>query len=359
MDNKKFNIETIEQIASDELNKIDERNIQSDDEGMMEEIVTTIEDDKDLECKIKKKIETKRTFIQDPEKQNPITKVIKTEVTEITHTMTINNQQDLQRAQHELGIDDIHQLLTSTKDQSHIEEKYYEPSNEIVTLGDFPSDNSIKEYLPTIENEIIQPLIEATSVGRGSVIETIPSSTIVESPLSIDKKLKIKKSYFNLCSCTHNKQKQKKKITHQTLISNDMKQFIKDKKLLLIDYIHMKIFLPSNLFLSYEQDLIGRKISFDLLDRLYNDQCLSWNNLFEQFNIENLFIQPMIKIYEDLLTNQQDNLFNLFSTIHNEKDIINMPENNDYRTIIQAYINDRDNVDRTKSMIENTLDEKG
>jgi len=70
-------IESIQQVATDEYEKakarfiggrsIDRGNpededeyIQSDDEGMIEEIVTTIEQDKDLECKIKKKIETKK-----------------------------------------------------------------------------------------------------------------------------------------------------------------------------------------------------------------------------------------------------------------------------------------------------------
>jgi len=72
---------TVEQIATDELEKakiriiggrsIDRGNpededelIQSDDEGMVEEIVTTVEEDKDLECKVKKKIETKKKLLQ-------------------------------------------------------------------------------------------------------------------------------------------------------------------------------------------------------------------------------------------------------------------------------------------------------
>jgi len=72
-------IESVQQVASDELDKAkanarfiggrsidrgdpedDNENIQSDDEGMIEEIVTTVEEDKDLECKVKKKIETKK-----------------------------------------------------------------------------------------------------------------------------------------------------------------------------------------------------------------------------------------------------------------------------------------------------------
>jgi len=70
-------IESVQQVASDELDKAkarfiagrsidrgnpedDDENIQSDDEGMIEEIVTTVEEDKDLECKVKKKIETKK-----------------------------------------------------------------------------------------------------------------------------------------------------------------------------------------------------------------------------------------------------------------------------------------------------------
>jgi len=70
-------IESVQQAASDELDKAKARfiggrsidrgnpddiddNVQSDDEGMIEEIVTTVEEDKDLECKVKKKIETKK-----------------------------------------------------------------------------------------------------------------------------------------------------------------------------------------------------------------------------------------------------------------------------------------------------------
>ncbi len=110
---------SMEQIASNEYQKAQTRilggrsidrgnpededeNIQSDDEGMIEEIVTTVEQDKDLECKVKKKIETKKTIAQNPETHNTITKVVKTEVTEITRTITINDHHDLERAKREL-----------------------------------------------------------------------------------------------------------------------------------------------------------------------------------------------------------------------------------------------------------------
>jgi hypothetical protein len=243
-------IESVQQVASDELDKAKARfiggrsidrgdpddiddNIQSDDEGMIEEIVTTVEEDKDLECKVKKKIETKKTVAQDPETHNKITKVVKTEVTEITRTITINDQHDLERAKRELGIDDVNQLLPSTQiiynvpstystssswidhpRLTNVQEKYYEPSNEIVTSGDFPSDSPIKQHSPT--NEILeqdQPLAEATTVGRGPVGETISSSSIIaQSPpsaitttdeqKSTEIKKKKKKSSLNLCSCT-------------------------------------------------------------------------------------------------------------------------------------------------------------
>jgi len=239
-------IESVQQVASDELDKAKARfvggrsidrgnpedendNIQSDDEGMIEEIVTTVEEDKDLECKVKKKIETKKTVAQDPETHNKITKVVKTEVTEITRTITINDQHDLERAKRELGIDDVNKLLPSTQiiynvpstyqstswidhpRLTHVQEKYYEPSNEIVTSGDFPSDSPIK-HSPT--NEIIQnetkqdqSLAEATTVGRGPVVETI-SSPSISSPLqptsttdeqkSIEKKQKKKKNLASI-----------------------------------------------------------------------------------------------------------------------------------------------------------------
>ncbi|CAF3322701.1 unnamed protein product, partial [Rotaria sp. Silwood2] len=66
------------------------------------------------------------------------------------------------------------------------------------------------------------------------------------------------------------------------LISDDIKQLINDKKSLLIDYIHLKVFLPSKLFTSNEQDLQGRKISSHILDLLNHDRCSSWTNLLEQ-----------------------------------------------------------------------------
>jgi len=453
-------IESVQQVASEELDKakarfvggrsidrgdpedIDE-NIQSDDEGMIEEIVTTVEEDKDLECKVKKKIETKKTVAQDPETHNKITKVVKTEVTEITRTITINDQHDLERAKRELGIDDVNKLLPSTQiiynvpssyhstsswidhpRLTHVQEKYYEPSNEVVTSGDFPSDSPIKQHSPT--NQILehetkqdQPLADATTVGRGPVVETISSSSI--SPLppstttttneqkSTETQKKKKKSSLNLCSCTRSttndydeeqrkqkaatiieqKSKQKKKASVTTtnavltstnlqteapiqiqgkeLISNDIKQLILDKKSLLIDYIHSKIFVPSKLFTTNEQDSKGKKISSRSLDLLRDDRCSSWTNLFDQLKNEysdqlsaNLFIQPMVKTYEDLFTNKQSNFLNTFSTIHNEKDLKNIPENNDYITIVQTYINQRDNQQNigviTKPFVENIED---
>jgi hypothetical protein len=312
-------IESVQQVASEELDKakarfvggrsidrgdpedIDE-NIQSDDEGMIEEIVTTVEEDKDLECKVKKKIETKKTVAQDPETHNKITKVVKTEVTEITRTITINDQHDLERAKRELGIDDVNKLLPSTQiiynlpstyqstsswvdhpRLTHVQEKYYEPSNEVVTSGDFPSDSPIKQHSPSNQiHEQDQPLAEATTVGRGPVVETIsppsispqspslqPQTTTTDEQKPLETKKK-KKSSLNICSCTRSatndydeeqrkqkaativeqKSKQKKKasvtttnavlastnlqtepIQGQQLISNDIKQLIADKKI--------------------------------------------------------------------------------------------------------------------------------
>ncbi|CAF3864826.1 unnamed protein product [Rotaria sp. Silwood2] len=452
-------IETVQQVATKELDKAkarfiggrsidrgdpedDNENIQSDDEGMIEEIVTTVEEDKDLECKVKKKIETKKTIAQDPETHNKITKVVKTEVTEITRTITINDQHDLERAKRELGIDDVNKLLSSTQitynapttyhttsswiDQPrliHVQENYYEPSNEIVTSGDFPSDSPIKQHSPIInineqETKQDQTLADATTVGRGPVIETISSSsqpislsqqqkltTTTNEKKSIEMKPKKKKSSLNLCSCTRNtandydeeqrkqkaatiieqKSKQKKKASSTTtnviltttnlqnesqnqgqkLISDDIKKLIKDKKSLLINYIHLKVFLPSKLFKANE-DVKGRKISSRIFDLLQHDRCSSWKNLFEQIDneyqeasSENLFIQPMVKTYEDLFTTKQSNLLNTFSTIHHEKDIKNLPENIDYITIVQTYINERDhqpNISVITKPIEDTLE---
>ncbi|CAF4393301.1 unnamed protein product [Rotaria socialis] len=418
---------------------------------MIEEIVTTVEEDKDLECKVKKKIETKKTVAQDPETHNTITKVVKTEVTEITRTITINDQHDLERAKRELGIDDVSKLLSSAQvtyntpstyhtsssswmDQPRsiqVQEKYYDPSNEIVTSGDFPSDSPIKQQSSTVdihdnETKQDQTLADATTVGRGPVAETLSSPSLSSSTpqqqekatLSTgtteeqkQKKTKKKKSSLNLCSCTRNttadydeeqrkqkaatiieqKSKQKKKASATTtnavvtstsleaesivqssdqgvkLISDDIKQLINDKKSLLIDYIHLKVFLPSKLFTSNEQDLQGRKISSHILDLLNHDRCSSWTNLLEQVKTEysnklstSGFIQPMVKTYEDLFTSKQSNLLNTFSTMHNEKDIKNLSDNIDYITIVQTYMNERDdqsNIDViAKPLVENIED---
>lgn len=419
-------IESVQQVASDELDKAKARfiggrsidrgdpedmdeNIQSDDEGMIEEIVTTVEEDKDLECKVKKKIETKKTIAQDPETHNKITKVVKTEVTEITRTITINDQHDLERAKRELGIDDVNKLLPSTHTTynlpssyhstsswidhprlTQVQEKYYEPANEIVTSGDFPSDSPVKQHSPNKEvlEQEVQPLAEATTVGRGAVVETIspqPTSTTASSTSKIDeqksndKQKKKKKSSLNLCSCTRSndqdeeqrkqkaativeqKSKQKKKASvtttnavltstnlqtepvqnqGQALISNEIKQLITEKKSLLIDYIHLKIFRPAKFFSSNDQDSKGRKISSRIVDHLQHDRCSSWNDLLNQMTSEHAdqssTIQPMVKTYEDLFTHQQANLLNTFQTIHREKDLKNLSENPEFISIVQT-----------------------
>jgi hypothetical protein len=389
-------IESIEQIATKEYEKakgkilggrsIDRGNpededeyIQSDDEDMMEEIVTTVEQDKDLECKIKKKVETKKTIAQHPETHNTITKVVKTEVTEITRTITISDHHDLERAKRELGIDDVNRLLPSAK---WIDQTRYEPI-EIVTS----KDSSIKQIHP--EQKTI--LAESTTVGRGPVTETITS----EKKSSIEIKKKKKKS--KLCSCTRapddeqEKEKEKEKVITppieqskkpsvvstpiikssfnaqlqgQPLISSDIKQLIIDKKFLLIEYIHSKIFAPLKLFTTPEQDTKARKISSRILDLLRYDRCSSWNHISEQLQEEyagyspaNLFLQPMINTYENLFTTKQANLLNTFSTIHNENDIKHIHENNDYLNIAQTHIN-QSNIEiiPPKQSIEKTED---
>ena len=433
-------LEAVQQAASDELNKAkarfvggrsidrgnpedDDENIQSDDEGMIEEIVTTVEEDKDLECKVKKKVETKKTVAEDPETHNKITKVVKTEVTEITRTITINDQHDLERAKRELGIDDVSKLLPSTQiiynlpstfhsssswvdhpRLTQVQEKHYEPSNEIVTSGDFPSDSPVKQHSPStmersVESKHDQPLADATSVGRGPVAETITTSAVSAasnaSPANANEqnptaelKKKKKKSSLNLCSCARStatdfdeeqrkqkavtiiekKSKQKKKasvttsnvllpaaaiqpesIDGQQLISSEMKQLIAEKKPLLIEYVHSKIFLPSKLFTSNEQDTKARKVSSRILDLLQHDRCSSWTHVLDQVKDEyadqlpaNLFLQPMVKTYEELLTSKQSNLLNTCATIHHEKDIRHIPENKDYISIVQTHLHARD-----------------
>jgi len=402
-------IESIQQVASDELEKAktrfiggrsfdrghpDDEDIQSDDEGMIEEIVTTVEKDKDLECKIKKKIETKKTIAQHPETHNTITKVVKTEVTEITRTITINDHHDLERAKRELGIDDVTRLLPSSSWIDHprlsqIKEKHYEPINEIVTSKDFPSDSPIKQFY----SEQKPILAESTTVGRGPVIETISSPSISEQkPIEIKKKKKKSK----LCSCTRSADDEQEKpnviitpsieqqkktslistpiikstidtqIQGQQLISSDIKQLIIEKKFLLIEYIHSKIFLPSKLFTSNEQDLKARKISSRILDLLRYDRCLSWTQMFEQLTDEyadshlsvNLFLQPMINTYENLFTTKQSHLLNTFSTIHNENDMKTIHENNDYLNIVQTQINQRDNQSDIEVIAKESVDNK-
>ncbi|CAF2795685.1 unnamed protein product [Rotaria sp. Silwood2] len=410
-------IESIEQIASDELNKVKSRLLrgrsidrgnpddedeytQSDDEGMIEEIITTVEQDKDLECKVKKKIETKRTMSQHPDTHDTITKVVKTEVTEITRTITLNDHHDIERAKRELGIDAVNKLLPSStwtkqSNEAEIKDKPGEPIKEVITSKDLSSDSQIKQTQP--EKKLV--LSESTTVGRGPVNETIllsSSSPPKFEQKSIESKKKKKKSKF--CSCTrstddeHNKQSLIKistaqkdqiatvptlviksamdtQIQGQQLISSDIKQLITDKKFLLIEYIHSKIFTPSKLLTSNEEDIKGRKISSRILDLLRYDRCSSWTQMFEQLTDEyanflpaNTIIQPMINTYESLFTNKQSNLLNTFSTIHNENDIKNIQENNDYITIVENYIDERENqptigilAQQSVENIENTL----
>ncbi|CAF2544217.1 unnamed protein product [Rotaria sp. Silwood2] len=410
-------IESIEQIASDELNKVKSRLLrgrsidrgnpddedeytQSDDEGMIEEIITTVEQDKDLECKVKKKIETKRTMSQHPDTHDTITKVVKTEVTEITRTITLNDHHDIERAKRELGIDAVNKLLPSStwtkqSNEAEIKDKPGEPIKEVITSKDLSSDSQIKQTQP--EKKLV--LSESTTVGRGPVNETIllsSSSPPKSEQKSIESKKKKKKSKF--CSCTrstddeHNKQSLIKistaqkdqiatvptlviksamdtQIQGQQLISSDIKQLITDKKFLLIEYIHSRIFTPSKLLTSNEEDIKGRKISSRILDLLRYDRCSSWTQMFEQLTDEyanflpaNTIIQPMINTYESLFTNKQSNLLNTFSTIHNENDIKNIQENNDYITIVENYIDERENqptigilAQQSVENIENTL----
>ena len=404
-------VESIEQVATDEMNRAkarfvggrsidrgnpedDDVNIQSDDEGMIEETVTTVEEDKDLECKVKKKIETKKTIAQDPETHSKITKVVKTEMTEVTRTITINDQHDLARAKRELGIDDVNRFLPSAsspwteQSRSHeVQEKRYEPNNEVVTSGDFPSANSTKQSRP---NE--QPaLAEATTVGRGAVVETIaplsssPKAVVVTKEQKSIEKAKKKKKKSGLCSCTRaadddvpqpttvaipDRSKEFSLPTStittttttaakptfepdtrgQSLVSSDIKQLIIEKKFLLIDYIHSTLFSPAKLFSSPDEDFKARKISSRILDLLRYDRCASWSQLFEQLQEEyptsiptQTTLQPMVKTYENLFTQKQANLVNTFSTIHHENDLRNISENHDYLTMLQTYLNEPDN----------------
>ncbi|CAM4774891.1 unnamed protein product [Rotaria magnacalcarata] len=400
-------IASMEQVASDELNKAESRliggrsidrgnpddedeNIQSDDEGMIEEIVTTVEQDKDLECKVKKKVETKKTMSQHPDTHNTITKVVKTEVTEITRTITINDHHDLERAKRELGIDDVNKLLPSSKwahqsNVTEIKQKQNEAVKEIVTSKDESLNNQMKQTQS--DKKLI--LSESTIVGRGPVTETISSPKSEQKP----KETKKKKKKSKFCSCTRSvaddeqdKQNististvEKPKVSYETtpvvksatdtqiqgqqLISSDIKQLIIDKKFLLIEYIHSKIFSPSKLFTSDEQDLKGRKISSRILDLLRYDRCSSWAQMFEQFNEEytnylpmDSIIHPMINTYESLFTTKQAHLLNTFSTIHHENDIGDIQENSDYVTIVEKYKHERDDQTNVGIIVQQSVD---
>lgn len=402
-------IESMEQIASNELNKVETRliggrsidrgnpedeDVQSDDEGMVEEIITTIEQDKDLECKVKKKIETKKTMTQNPETRNTITKVVKTEVTEITRTITINDHHDLERAKRELGIDDVTKLLPSSSwtHQSSLtdkRQKQNESVKEIVTSKIVSSDNQLQQT--QTDKKFI--LSESTTVGRGPVVETIStvsSPKVEEKP----KEIKKKKKKSKLCSCTRStavdEQEKPNTVTTSTeqvlksspekaaaiksvmdtqiqgaaLISPDMKQLIIDKKVLLIEYIHSKIFAPSKLFASDEQDKKGRKISSRILDLLRYDRCSSWTQMLEQLNEEyanylpsNATTRTMLNTYETLFTTKQANLLNTFSTIHHENDIENIQENLDYVTIVGKHIHTQDSQPKVEIITKQSVDD--
>lgn len=402
-------IESMEQIASNELNKVETRliggrsidrgnpedeDVQSDDEGMVEEIITTIEQDKDLECKVKKKIETKKTMTQNPETRNTITKVVKTEVTEITRTITINDHHDLERAKRELGIDDVTKLLPSSSwtHQSSLtdkRQKQNESVKEIVTSKIVSSDNQLQQT--QTDKKFI--LSESTTVGRGPVVETIStvsSPKVEEKP----KEIKKKKKKSKLCSCTRStavdEQEKPNTVTISTeqalksspekaaaiksvmdtqvqgaaLISPDMKQLIIDKKVLLIEYIHSKIFAPSKLFASDEQDKKGRKISSRILDLLRYDRCSSWTQMLEQLNEEyanylpsNATTRTMLNTYETLFTTKQANLLNTFSTIHHENDIENIQENLDYVTIVGKHIHTQDSQPKVEIITKQSVDD--
>lgn len=423
-------LESVQQVASDELDKAKARFIggrsidrgdpddedtfvHSDDEGMIEEIVTTVEEDKDLECKVKKKIETKKTVAEDPETHNKITKVVKTEVTEITRTITINDANDLERAKRELGIDDVtkflpsnsHYTTTSTSwiDQprlTRIQEKFYDPSNEIVTSKDFPSDSPVKQHSPQTDgssHEFIkseQSLADATTVGRGAVVETISSEEIVATSTAtnapapktnkVDKVKKSKKSSFNLCSCTrsqttdHDEEKRKQKIiekkskekkkasignpnaiqTTNELISDEMKKFIQEKKSLIIEYFHRKVFRPAQIFTNDEQNENGRKISEEILNRLENSRSSTWSNLPDGIEDEQT-AKRLTKIYEEFFTKKQSSLVNTFATIHSESDIENLTENVDYINVVQTYLNvDQTNPTNVDETLENRRNSK-
>lgn len=391
MENKKDSTKkgkSIEEIASDEYERVQARFvggrsidrgnpededelIQSDDEGMIEEIVTTVEQDKDLECKVKKKIETKKTIAQHPQTHNTITKVVKTEVTEITRTITINDHHDLERAKRELGIDDVNRLLPSSTWIDY--PKRYETSHDVST-----SKGTITKQQVHHPDE--KPLLaQSTVVGRGPVVETI-SPVEVKSSIESKKKPKTKKKKSKFCSCTRaanddddEKDKQpsiaipveqatkkssvavistapiksvvETQIQGQALISSDLKDLIIEKKLLLIEYIHSKIFTPTNLFTSIEEDMKGRKISSRILDLLRYDRCSSWKQMSEQLteeyagnSIANRVLQPMINTYENLFTTKQANLFNTFATIHHENDIRDIQQNHAYLNIAQTHI---------------------
>ena len=400
---------TVEQVAFDELEKTraklvcgrsidrgdpedDDEYVQSDDEDMMEEIVTTVEEDKDLECKIKKKVETKKTVAQHPDTHDTVTKVVKTEVTEITRTITINDHHDLERAKRELGIDDVHRLLplssslVNRSTLNQVKEKHDEPTNEIITTENFSSDNRSKQIHP----EERPVLAESTTVGRGPVTETVSSSSQVSQQKT--KLMKKKKKKSKLCSCTrstdaeYGKQNQQvnvieqktavpavtkspvesvidTQIEGQPLISPDVKQLIIDKKSLLLKYIHSKIFFPSKLFTSNEEDIKATKVSSRILDLLRYDRCSSWTQMFEQLKDEyadylsaNSLIQPMLHTYESLFTSKQSNLLNTFATIHSENDIKNIQENNDYISIVQKHINERDNQLNIEIVAKQSID---
>jgi hypothetical protein len=411
-------VDTLEQMADTELSRAqarviggrsidrgdpedDEQNIESDDEGMIEEIVTTVEEDKDLECKVKTKIETKKTIAQDPDTLNKITRMVKTEVTEITRTITINDQHDLERAKRELGIDDVNRFLPQATWPNSLQSidmtnQRDEPiiSDTTSKSNDLPRTSSIKQSLPSE-----QPILaEATTVGRGPVIETItlPIATTHKQTLSSENKSKTKtknkknKNKSGLCSCTRavdddaaavveqqnkpttiNIPEQREistnpmaivtsvidaQVQSQALISSEIKQLIVDKKYLLIDYMHSTIFSSTGIFSAIDNDVKERKMSSRVLDLLRYDRCSSWTRMFDQLRDEydnepaaTNVLRSIVKTYENLFTHRSAHLLNTFSTIHHENDLHNISENQDYRAIVQTCLNDGNHSTRTMS----------
>ncbi|KAI0981999.1 hypothetical protein GJ496_000452 [Pomphorhynchus laevis] len=310
------------------------------------EVVRTVKEHGDQH--IQRKIETKSYISEDPNTKRKVTKVVKTETTEVTKIYLIETDEDAKNVAYELGLSDMSQIIaeggiskpTRWKQPQILRESLHrkEPSHNHDEFVLVTSDGTqiSESYVKHGEDKKRRGLLSKSSCTENSKFATLCNCAARRKKEDV-KFSKIRKEDIRSTSAgTEPKMSIRKRIQESTkrysisenepIIDNHRKNLIKQHNMQLSTFI-FDVMCKIGIYTNEEEKNRGRKVISRGLDLLYYDRCKTWpeftNQLVnenDEYTSTNHIVIPTANVIEYIMISYPD-LIGLIDSVPGEKSL--------------------------------------